>query len=145
MGSLIIPFSCFHIYFLMANSAAALMGLHEEPQPKGTSHQSRSSWLGFIPLRQLQICLPRAPSALSAGGPQPCSRLLLLQASAVGHKEQELTPTGSRRALVPAGPSNCRRPRGSHLSGETDTARLIRPAFTFNLLIEAGLLGNGEG
>lgn len=79
------------------------------------------------------------PSALSADGPKPCSRLLLLWASAVGHKElqQEGSP--------PAVPSNCRRLRGSHPSRETDTARLIGPAVTFNLLIEGGLMGNGEG
>lgn len=33
----------------------------------------------------------------------------------------------------------------SHPTGETDTAGVRRRTFTFNLLIEAGLMGNREG
>lgn len=68
---------------MVANSAASQMGVHEEPQPKGTLQQiGNSLQLGFIPVRlHHRFCLLLGtPSPLWA---LPCSRLLLLQASAL--------------------------------------------------------------
>lgn len=124
---------------MVANSAAPQMGVHKEPQPKGTLQQiGNSLQLGFIPVR-----LHRR-SCLLLGTSSPlwalhCSRLLLLQASAPSHKQQELW----QEDLLPAVPfhlqeaETCEQGKGYRC--------VIGPAFTFNLQAEVGVMGNREG
>lgn len=126
---------------MVANSAAPQMGVHEEPQPKGALQQiGNSLQLGFIPVRlHCRFCLLLGTPSPLCPWTLPFSRLLLLQACAPGHKQQELW----QEDLLPAVPSHLQEAETSEQGNGYRC--IIGPAFTFNLLAEVRVMGNREG